>query len=510
MNSMGISGGKQYSKSLHINKDGVFGRDRSMIPHSSRSWLMLGLIGLYLLVGYAYSIVGPEEHALREKPNFVIILADNLGYGDLGCYGSRANRTLEIDQMAREGLRFTSFYSSSGVCTPSRASLMTGCYAQRVGMHVSDKNGWVLRPVAAKGLNPNEVTLAEILQQQGYATACIGKWHLGDQIEFLPTRHGFDTFLGIPYSEDMYPRPGRDWPPVPLLYNERVIEAPVDLSTTTRRYVAEAIRFLKRNRGRPFFLYFPHHLPGSMRRPVVDARFAGESANGPWGDSIAEIDWSVGEILNAIRDLNLDDRTLVVLVSDNGAPLGHGGSNRPLGGTGYTTSEGGMRVPCIIRWPGMIPAGGTCHELCTMMDILPTFTHLAGGTLPQDRVIDGHNAWALWRGQPGAKSTYEVFYYYMVDQLQAIRMGSWKLHLELDSKPRSRENRTQRRGQFLINLDRDLQEKHDVSAKHSDIVKKLLTWADRAREDLGDAGRPGSGQRQAGWVEHPTPRVLPE
>ena len=471
---------------------------------------MLGLIGLYLLVGYAYSIVGPEEHALREKPNFVIVLADNLGYGDLGCYGSRANRTLEIDQMAREGLRFTSFYSSSGVCTPSRASLMTGCYAQRVGMHVSDKNGWVLRPVAAKGLNPNEVTLAEILQQQGYATACIGKWHLGDQIEFLPTRHGFDTFLGIPYSEDMYPRPGRDWPPVPLLYNERVIEAPVDLSTTTRRYVAEAIRFLKRNRGRPFFLYFPHHLPGSMRRPVVDARFAGESANGPWGDSIAEIDWSVGEILNAIRDLNLDDRTLVVLVSDNGAPLGHGGSNRPLGGTGYTTSEGGMRVPCIIRWPGMIPAGGTCHELCTMMDILPTFTHLAGGTLPQDRVIDGHNAWALWRGQPGAKSTYEVFYYYMVDQLQAIRMGSWKLHLELDSKPRSRENRTQRRGQFLINLDRDLQEKHDVSAKHSDIVKKLLTWADRAREDLGDAGRPGSGQRQAGWVEHPTPRVLPE
>ncbi|MCP4263880.1 MAG: sulfatase [Planctomycetes bacterium] len=445
---------------------------------------------------------------LTEQTNFVIILTDNMGYGDLTCYGSRINRTPHIDQMAREGMRFTNFYSSSGVCTPSRASLMTGCYAQRVDMHVSDKNGWVLRPVAAKGLNTSEVTIAEMLRQQGYATTCVGKWHLGDQPEFLPTRQGFDSFYGIPYSEDMYPRPGRKWPPMPLLRNEQVVEAPVDLTSTTRRYVTEAIRFMKNNRKRPFFLYFPHHLPGSMRKPVVDARFTGKSANGPWGDSVEEIDWSVGEILQAIQELNLDERTLVMLVSDNGAPIGYGGSNSPLGGTGYTTSEGGMRVPCIMRWPGTIPTKQTCDELCTMMDILPTFVRLAGGILPQDRIIDGKDAWPLWSGQRGAKSSHDVFYYYMMDQLQAVRSGQWKLHLELSSKPGAREGLSQKRPMRLINLSQDIQEKLDVSAQHPDIVKSLLAWADKAREDLGDAGRKGTGQRKAGWVKNPTPRVL--
>jgi arylsulfatase A len=441
-------------------------------------------------------------------PNFIIILADNLGYGDLGCYASQVNRTPHIDRMAREGTRFTSFYSSSGVCTPSRASLMTGCYAQRVDMHVSDKNGWVLRPVAAKGLNPSEVTIADMLRERGYVTTCIGKWHLGDQLEFLPTRQGFDSFYGIPYSEDMYPRPQRNWPPVPLLRNEQVVEAPVDLTTTTRRYVAAAIQFMKVNRKRSFFLYFPHHLPGSMRKPVVDDRFAGKSTNGPWGDSVAEIDWSVGEILQAIRELSLEERTLVVFVSDNGAPPGSGGSNRPLGGAGYTTSEGGMRVPCVLRWPGTIPASRTCDELCTMMDILPTFARLAGSTLPRDRIIDGHDAWSLWVGQHKARSPYKVFYYYMVDQLQAVRCGQWKLHLELSSKPGSHEVRARKRPMRLIDLDDDLQEKRDVSAQHPDVVKRLLTWAKRAREDLGDAGRRGSGQRQAGWAKTPTPRLL--
>jgi len=443
-------------------------------------------------------------------PNFVLILTDNLGYGDLACYGSRVNRTPQIDWMAQEGMRFTSFYSSSGVCTPSRASLMTGCYAQRVDMHVSDKQGWVLRPVAAKGLNPSEVTLAEILKRQGYFTSCIGKWHLGDQLAFLPTRQGFDSFYGIPYSEDMYPRAQRMWPPVPLLRNEKVVEAPVDLATTTQRYVDEAVRFMEVNQARPFFLYFPHHLPGSMRKPVVNSRFAGQSANGPWGDSIEEIDWSVGRILQAIQRLKLDERTLVVFVSDNGAPLAHGGSNAPLGGSGYTTSEGGMRVPCIMRWPGRIPAGQTCDELCTLMDILPTFARLAGAALPQDRKIDGYDAWTLWSGRPGAKSPYRAFAYYMVDQLQAVRSGPWKLHLALNIKPNSRELRQQKRPMRLIDLRHDPQEAHDVSAQHPNVLKTLLATAERLQEELGDVGHPGTGQRPAGWVEHPTPRVLVE
>ncbi len=465
------------------------------------------LMGSVLWSCCGHSKASSGSGTLHEHPNFVIILTDNMGYGDLACYGSKVHLTPQIDKMALEGMRFTSFYSSSGVSTPSRASLMTGCYAQRVDMHVSDKNGWVLRPVAAKGLNPSEVTIAEMLRQQGYATICIGKWHLGDQPKFLPTRQGFDCFYGIPYSEDMYPRPGRNWPPMPLLRNEQVIEAPVDLTSTTRRYVTEAIKFMKNNRRRPFFLYFPHHLPGSMRTPVVDALFSGKSANGPWGDSIEEIDWSVGKILQTIKELNLDKRTLVVLVSDNGAPLRHGGSNEPLGGTGYTTSEGGMRVPCIIRWPGTIPPG-ICNEVCTMMDILPTFTRLVGGTLPLDRIIDGRDAWALWSGQVEATSPYDVFYYYMVDQLQAVRCGQWKLHLELNIKPGSNEGRNQKRPMRLINLSQDLQEKHDVSAQYPDIVKRLLAWAEKAREDLGDIGHKGSGQRQAGWVKNPTPRVL--
>jgi arylsulfatase A len=473
--------------------------------------LLRFIFGMAIIPSFA--LAGPNQAetcmgSLYERPNVVVILVDNMGYGDLACYGSKLNRTPCLDQMAREGMRFTSFYSSSGVCTPSRASLMTGCYAQRVNMHVSDKNGWVLRPVAAKGLNPNEVTIAEILRQQGYATICIGKWHLGDQLEFLPTRQGFDSFFGIPYSEDMVPRPNRNWPPLPLLRDEHVLEAPVDLMTTTRRYVDEAIRFMKDKRTRPFFLYFPHHLPGSMRKPVVDARFAGKSANGPWGDSIEEIDWSVGEILRTIRELNLDERTLVVFVSDNGAPLGRGGSNGSLGGTGYTTSEGGMRVPCIIRWPGQIPAGHVCHELCTMMDVLPTITRLAGGIVPKDRVIDGFDAWPLWSGKPGIQSSYEAFGYYMVDQLQAVRCGRWKLQLELDTKPGSREMRDQKRSLRLIDLSSDLQEQNDVSAQHPDVVKRLLALAAQMRDELGDAGRTGSGQRPAGWVKRPTPRLL--
>ena len=286
----------------------------------------------------------PSSEPNSVRPNFIIILCDNLGYGDFGCFGSKINLTPHIDRLASEGMCLNSFYSSSPVCTPSRASLMTGCYAQRVDMHISGNGGWVLQPVSAKGLNPSEVTIAEILKEQGYATACLGKWHLGDQPEFLPTRHGFDYYLGIPYSEDMVPEHTPSWPPLPLLRDETVVEAPVDLTRMTRRYVQEAKAFIRKNRDKTFFLYFAHHLPGSRKIPVVDPQFHGKSRNGHYGDSVEEIDWSVGQIIGELKRLGIDDRTLVLLTSDNGTPPGKGGSNAPWGGWAYSTSEGGMRM----------------------------------------------------------------------------------------------------------------------------------------------------------------------
>jgi len=445
---------------------------------------------------------GEVVHA--SKPNIVLILCDNLGYGDLACLGSTLHRTPNLDRLAREGMSLTSFYSSSPVCTPSRASLMTGCYAQRVDMHLSDTGGWVLQPVSRKGLNPNETTIAEILKKQGYATACLGKWHLGDQPDFLPTRHGLDHYLGIPYSEDMIPARRPSWPPLPLIRNETVMEAPVDLARTTRRYVAEALRFIEANHQNRFFLYFAHHLPGSEKVPEVDPHFRGRSDNGSYGDSILEIDWSVGEIINALKRLGIDDRTLVLFTSDNGTPPDKGGSNAPWGGWAYSTSEGGMRMPCFIRWPGRIPAGHACNELCTMMDLLPTLARLAGGPLDTDKVIDGKDIWDLWSDVPDASSPHEAFYYYMADQLQAVRDSRWKLHLPL----KAIRGKTVDRPLRLIDLSIDPKEVHDLSHEHPEVVRRLMRFAERARTELGDLGRHGHGHRAAGQVGRPTPRVL--
>lgn len=433
------------------------------------------------------------------KPNFVVVLCDNLGYGDVGCYGSKLHRTPNIDRMAAEGMRFTDFYSTSGVCTPSRASLMTGCYPRRVNMHVAEDRASVLRPVSRKGLNPDEITIAELLKTRGYATACIGKWHLGDQLPFLPTRQGFDYYLGIPYSDDMTQRPGQDWPLLPLMENEQVIEAPVDRNLLTKRYTEKAIEFIGANKDRPFFVYLPHAMPGSTKAPFASERFRGRSANGPWGDSVEEIDWSTGEILRAVKQLGLDDRTLVVWVSDNGAPRREPpqGLNLPLAGWGYTTAEGGQRVPCIMRWPGVIPASKTCSQLCTMMDLLPTFARLAGAEVPTDRIIDGHDIRPLITGEHGARSPYEAFYYYHVHQLQAVRSGRWKLYLPLVGRPAR-----------LYDLEGDIGETTNLVARRGDVVTRLLTLAERAREDLGDVDRPGKNQRPAGFVADPTPSQL--
>jgi arylsulfatase A-like enzyme len=304
---------------------------------------------------------------------------------------------------------------------------MTGCYAQRVGLHDNPRDGQVLRPVSPYGLNPEEITIAEVLKSRGYKTAIIGKWHLGDQREFLPTRQGFDSFFGIPYSDDMTQATGqrlgdrlngRHWPPLPLMEDEQVIEAPVDRNDLTQRYTARALEFIEQHRNEPFFLYLPHAMPGSTSSPFASAAFKGKSNNGPWGDSIEELDWSAGQILDKVVELKLDQNTLVIWNSDNGAPLAADiaspgrGSNRPLFGRGYTTAEGAFRMPMIAWWPGRIPANSVCEELATTMDLLPTFAQLAGTTPPQDRIIDGHDIRPLLFGTEGTSSPYAAFYYW--------------------------------------------------------------------------------------------------
>ena len=440
----------------------------------------------------------------KRTPNFIIIFCDDLGYGDIGCFGSTKHRTPNIDKMAGEGMRFTSFYVTSGVCTPSRSSLMTGCYPRRINMHQSARNEWVLFPVAAKGLNPDEITIAEVLKGQGYATACVGKWHLGDQRQFLPTKQGFDYYYGIPYSNDMGSRQRKNNPPLPLLRNEKVIEAPVDQSTITKRYTEEVVKFITANKDRPFFVYLPHTMP---HNPVHSSeKFRGKSANKGYGDCVEEIDWSVGQILGTLKKLDLDENTLVIFTSDNGAASRWGGSNLPLSGWKGSTMEGGMREPCVMRWPGNIPAGRACDELACTMDLLPTFARLAGTRAPADRIIDGTDIWPLMSGREGAKSPHDAFYYYYRDQLQAVRSGKWKLHLPRTQKPRGNKQAQKVAGK-LYDLEMDIAEKNDVAGANSAVVKRLVGLAEKAREDLGDRDREGAHQRPAGLAVSPKPLV---
>jgi len=382
-----------------------------------------------------------------DKPNFIIIFCDDLGYGDLGCFGSKLHRTPNLDRMAEQGTMFTSFYVTSSVCTPSRASLMTGCYPKRVDMHQDSHGKCVLFPVENKGLNPNEITIAEILKQQGYATCCIGKWHLGDQPPFLPTRHGFDYYFGIPYSNDMGTRKGTSNPPLPLMQNEKVIEAPVLQDTLTKRYTEEAIKFIKKNKDRPFFLYLPHTMVHNPLNP--GSRFRGRSANGLYGDALEEIDFYTGRIL-----------------------------------------------------------GKTCHQIATSMDLLPTFARLAGTQPPTDRIIDGKNIWPLISGQPNAGSPHEAFYYYQIDQLQAVRSGKWKLHLPLKPKKRHWGKPITEAPLALYDLENDIAEKNNLAQHHPNVVKRLLALAEKARSDLGDLDRKGENIRPAGWVQNPKPLLL--
>lgn len=462
---------------------------------------------------------------IPDRPNFIVVFCDNLGYGDIEPFGSTLHRTPHLNRMAAEGRKFTHFCVTAGVCTPSRASLITGCYSQRVGMHNNPRDGQVLRPISPYGLNPDEITIAETLKDQGYATAIIGKWHLGDQPEFLPTRQGFDWFFGVPYSDDMTQDvglrlgerfQGNRWPPLPLMENETVVEAPCDRDGLTKRYTEHAIRWISDHRDEPFFLYFPQAMPGSTKTPFSSDAFRGKSKNGPWGDSIEELDWSIGEMMDALEKLELAEKTLIVWTSDNGAPINPDrsdlsrGSNLPLHGRGYTTSEGAFRVPTLMWQPGAVPAGTVCDQLATTMDLLPTFTKLAGSQPPSDRKIDGHDITPLIYGRPDATSPYEVFYYYRQDELQAIRSGPWKLFLPIEpAAGHPHLTKSDQPRPLLFHLYEDVACRHNVADDHPEVVSRLTQLAEAAREDLGDKNRPGKGQRSIGKIDgQPKPQTL--
>ncbi len=434
-----------------------------------------------------------EEETVK-KPNIVLINCDDLGYGDLGCYGSELNSTPHLDRLAEEGTRFTDFYMASPVCSPSRGAMMTGCYPPRIGFGKFHGGSAVLFPGHPSGLNPSEITLPQLLKEQGYATKIVGKWHCGDQPEFMPTRHGFDSYYGVPFSNDMGRQRGReDAPPLPLLRDGDVIQQQPDQTSLTERYVEESVRFLRDNQAKPFFLYLAHmhvHLPH-----YPPEHFLKQSRNGRYGGAVECIDWSVGAIRHELRELGLADDTLIIFTSDNGSRArDEGGSNAPLHGRKATTWEGGIRVPCIMNWPGTLPAGRTCSEMATAMDFLPTLAALAGAGTPEDRIIDGKDIRPLMFDEPGASSPHEAFFYYRKNNLEAIRAGKWKLFVSRDGEPVKE----------LYDLENDIGETKNAAAEHPDTLRQLEAHAGKCREDIGDevTGVTGANCRPAGHVDN--------
>jgi arylsulfatase len=428
--------------------------------------------------------------AAGERPNFIIIFTDDQGYNDLGCFGAPQIKTPNIDRMAAEGMKFTDFYVAAPVCTPSRGALMTGCYPPRNSLgHVprgdEGRLGGVFFPNSHAGIHSDEITLAELLKDEGYATGCVGKWHLGHLPEFLPTRNGFDSYFGIPYSNDMKP--------CPVLRGEEEIEEPAVQETLTERYTQESINFIRENKDEPFFLYLAHSMP---HIPLfASEQFTDKSEGGLYGDVIETIDWGVGQILDSLDELDIADNTVILFTSDNGPWLTfgeHGGSATPLRAGKGTTYEGGMRVPCVMRWPAQIPAGTVCTEIASTIDVLPTFAKLAGGGAPTDRIIDGKDILPLMTGAPGAKSPHEAFFYYYQHELHAVRSGPWKLRLEttLLHEDIYRNGRKELRDvpvrEALYNLETDIGEQKDVKRDHKDIVERLRGYADAIRGDIGD------------------------
>ena len=424
-------------------------------------------------------------------PNIVIIYADDMGYGDVGVFGGREFDTPNLDRMATDGVRFTDFYVAQPVCSASRAALLTGCYPNRIGILGA------LGPKSLTGISDGEVTIAQLVKQKNYATAIFGKWHLGSQPQFLPTRHGFDEYFGLPYSNDMWPfhpETPKDYPDLPLIDGEKVVAHNPPMDSLTTRYTGRAVTFIEKNRERPFFLYLAHSMP---HVPLgVSPRFNGKSRHGLYGDVIMEIDWSAGEVLRTLRRLGLDENTLVVFASDNGPWLSYGehsGHSGPLREGKATTWEGGVRVPCIMRWPTKIPRGSVCVEPAMTIDLLPTIAQLVGARLPA-HTIDGLDIGALMTGKQGARSPHDALYFYWNDSLEAVRSGKWKMHFPhsyrtLGSNEGGKGGQPVKYGEAdtglaLFDLLKDPGETQDVSAEHADVVARLKEIARRFDEDL--------------------------
>jgi arylsulfatase A-like enzyme len=450
--------------------------------HAVKNMLLLLLLAIAM-----------QARAQDRPPNIVIIFADDLGYGDLGVYGHPTIRTPNLDRMAAEGMRFTQFYAAASVCTPSRAALLTGRLPVRSGMASNKRR--VLFPDSKLGLPPSEITIAEVLKERGYATAAVGKWHLGHLPEFLPQNHGFDTYFGIPYSNDMdrtVQGPGREpfWDPkveywnVPLMRNSEIIERPAEQHTITKRYTEETIRFIREHKNDPFFVYLAHSLP---HVPLfVSEAFEGVSRRGLYGDVVEEIDWSVGEVLQTLRELDLEKRTLVFFTSDNGPWLifdSHGGSAGHLRGGKGMTWEGGMREPAIAWWPGTVPAGSVNMQITGTMDLLPTAAALAGAEVPLDRVIDGKSLLPLLSGKSD-EAIHDTFFYYRGETLYAARKGPWKAHFITEWEYTPDTGRVVHETPELYHLENDPSESYNIADGHPDVIEEIRRAVERHEANL--------------------------
>tara|TARA_R110002072_G_scaffold136124_3_gene278345 strand:+ start:54284 stop:55678 length:1395 start_codon:yes stop_codon:yes gene_type:complete len=433
---------------------------------------LLNITGLCILSLYLTGCASQSQSAAADDdrlPNFIVIMADDLGYGDIGVYGASLINTPHLDRMSREGIRLDSFYASANVCTPSRGGLLTGRYPIRLDL-VSD----VARPTNNIGLSPDEITIGGALQSLGYRTALIGKWHLGHQPERSPLRNGFNEFYGLLHSNDMHP--------LELYDNEVVIEDPVNQATLTERYTAKAVRFIEENQQQPFFLYLPHTMPHTPL--FVSDRFEGQSQAGLYGDVVETLDWSTGEILNTLERLGLDEDTLVIFTSDNGPWFeGSSGGLRDRKGVAW---EGGSRVPFIARWPSVIPPGQVSDEPTMNIDLFPTLVGLAGGELPNDRVIDGHNIMPVLRD--GAPSPHEALFMFQNDRIAGVRSGQWKLVVESNylSAVTSFDNPDSYYGPegLLFDLQRDPSETYSYTREYPEIVARLRGYLEQAQRNL--------------------------
>ena len=462
-----------------------------------KKWMMIGVAGILGLTSWA------------KAPNIVLVFCDDLGYTDIGCFGAKGYTTPNLDTLAKEGMRFTNFCSAQAVCSASRAGLMTGCYPNRVGI------SGALGPRSKIGLSTEEKTIASVLKAGGYATAIIGKWHLGDAPEFSPLNHGFDYFFGLPYSNDMWPHRNKQWPTLKLYENREAIAdilSLTDQDTLTTRYTEKAVAFVKKNKDKPFFLYLAQSMP---HVPLgVSSKFKGKSEQGMFGDVLMEIDWSVGEVMKTLKDCGLEEETLVIFTSDNGPWLNwgnHAGTCRGLREGKGCSFDGGQRVPCVMRWPKHIPASTACERFATTLDILPTLAKLAQVPLPERR-IDGIDISRLLHNEPGDSPRRNFYYYYKANDLEAVRRDNWKLVLPhnfrsyqgvtpgMDGKegPYAKGTATL----ALYNLTTDMGEQTDVREKHPEIVTELERLVKEAREDLGDnlTKSLGVNRRQSGTV----------